>query len=91
MSRKRLVGLRAVAIVLLIGAVLGVPRLVQAGCLIEYHQCAECAQALLWDAMKSASPSKVSYANLYLADCAIDFYHCFLLGKRHDYACPVAL
>lgn len=60
-----------------------------AGCLSEYNTCTRCARGALLGAVKGLSPSGVAAANIQLADCSIDLWHCMFLASHHDYACAV--
>jgi len=61
----------------------------QAGCLMEYEGCAECAQKALKRAMWRLSLGGIRKANFMMYDCAIDLYHCVVLGAHHDAQCAL--
>lgn len=60
-----------------------------AGCLKEYDTCSACGQAMMWKGVRTLDPSAIVEANLYLADCSIDLWHCLLFDNHHGSPCPV--
>jgi hypothetical protein len=58
-----------------------------AGCLTDYNACANCARSALWKAMKKLSLSGIRDADIQLADCGIDLWHCMLYDNHHSYPC----
>ena len=60
-----------------------------AGCLSDYNACSDCARSALWKAMKRLSLSGIRDADIELADCGIDLWHCMLFDNHHSYACAV--
>ncbi len=61
----------------------------QAGCLMEYEGCANCARTALKRAMWRLDLGGIRKANFMMYDCAIDLYHCVVLGAHHDTPCAV--
>jgi hypothetical protein len=60
-----------------------------AGCLSDYGACEDCARSALWKAMKKLSLSGIREADIQLADCGIDLWHCLLYDNHHAYTCAV--
>lgn len=61
----------------------------RAGCLIEYEDCAACAQTALKRAMWRLDFGGIRRANFMMYDCAIDLYHCTVLADHHSYPCSL--
>jgi len=81
--------LRAVLLAVAVMTLAVPAREVVAGCLSEYQSCTDCAREMIWEGMKHLSPSDLVQADLMLADCSIDLYHCVAFHGHHEYPCRI--
>lgn len=87
MSRgMRRIRLALTALAVAVGALV-LPAAAQAGCLVEYNDCAGCARETMRKAIEDYSLSGIRQSNLELWDCAIDLNHCVFFAQHHSYPC----
>lgn len=76
-----------VAAMIVVGIAVAPEPAFAAGCLTEFADCGDCAEAMLLDAIREVDPGDMIRAYLYGVDCEIDFVHCMLYADHHSYGC----
>jgi hypothetical protein len=79
----------AAAILVAAATVLSLPSSAAAGCLREFGDCGDCAEAALGRAFWSLDLGGVADAWVDGIDCDLDLMHCILWGQHHDYDCGI--
>ncbi len=59
----------------------------EAGCLREWEACGDCAEKALWNAIFDLDFGAMDDAYVDGLDCHIDFIHCVLFDRHHQYRC----
>ena len=82
--------LRPAAVILLVTASLvSLPGTAAAGCLREFGNCGDCAEAALRSAIWSLDLGGIADAYVDGIDCDLDLMHCILWGQHHNYSCSI--
>lgn len=79
----------AVAAVLLVLGVSLIPLVAEAGCMMEFQDCADCAKKMMRTGLRSRNLGLMMDGWGLAVDCEIDLYHCILLGKHHETRCRI--
>jgi hypothetical protein len=86
--RLRHGAIAAAALLLAVGATL-FPLVAEAGCMLEFEDCADCAKKMMRAGFKRRDLDLMLDGWGLAVDCEIDLYHCIVLGKHHETRCRI--
>ena len=79
----------AVVVLLAVATLVSLPGSAAAGCLREFGDCGDCAEAAMSRAMWSLDLGGMADAYVDAIDCDLDLMHCILWGQHHNYSCAI--
>jgi len=84
-------GMVATAFIVALAIGLAAPASSQAGCLKEFGECGDCAEAAMLDALRRYDPGDFMDSYVDALDCEIDLIHCLLYAQHHSYNCKITV